>query len=71
LNQHLASDKLEELSNIKGNGEISAMSTTAAAPQQDRDERLASVLDALAKQQAAGQAIDYDALGKQHPDLID
>jgi serine/threonine protein kinase len=45
---------------------------TAAAPPADatRDDRLAIVLDALLKQQAAGQLIDYDAVARQHPDLV-
>src|ERR1051325_8195607 len=38
---------------------------------QNRDERLALVLDALAKQHAAGQIIDWDAIGREHPDLVD
>jgi serine/threonine protein kinase len=35
-----------------------------------RDDRLAIVLDALVKQQAAGTPIDYDAVGREHPDLV-
>jgi serine/threonine-protein kinase len=37
----------------------------------NRDDRLAIVLDALSKQQAAGTPIDWAALGAQHPDLVD
>src|ERR1700686_2567380 len=34
------------------------------------DDRLAIVLDGLLKQQAGGHAIDYDAVAKEHPDLV-
>src|SRR5437773_10137248 len=45
--------------------------TLAASPAgKTRDDRLAIVLDALLKQQAAGQPIDYDALAHEHPDLV-
>jgi hypothetical protein len=37
----------------------------------EREERLAAVLDALAARQQAGQAVDWAALGHEHPDLID
>ena len=36
-----------------------------------RDDRLAIVLDALLKQQVAGTPIDWAAVGRQHPDLVD
>ncbi len=46
--------------------------TLAASPtEKTRDDRLAIVLDALQKQQAAGKPIDFDALGREHPDLVD
>ncbi|MBI3823432.1 MAG: serine/threonine protein kinase [Planctomycetes bacterium] len=46
--------------------------TIAASPAATaRDDRLAIVLDALSKQQAAGQRIDFDAVGREHPDLVD
>ncbi len=45
--------------------------TLAASPAvHTRDDRLAIVLDGLLKQQAAGQPIDYDAVGREHPDLV-
>ena len=42
----------------------------AIATTQDRDERLALVLDALTKQHALGQPIDWDAVAGAHPDLV-
>jgi serine/threonine-protein kinase len=47
------------------------MTPTAPATEQDRDDRLAQVLDALLKQQAAGQPIDHAALKREYPDLAD
>ncbi|MBM3995264.1 MAG: serine/threonine protein kinase [Planctomycetes bacterium] len=47
------------------------MAHVAATADPSRDERLAVVLDALTKQQAAGTPIDLDAVGREHPDLID
>src|SRR5438552_4152852 len=45
--------------------------TLAASPADTtRDDRLAIALDALLKQQAAGQPIDYDAVAKDYPDLV-
>ena len=45
--------------------------TLAASPtDQTRDDRLAIVLDALSKQQAGGTPIDWDAVGREHPDLV-
>src|SRR5436305_984963 len=38
--------------------------------EKDRDERLAVVLDALLKEQGAGTPIDFAAVGRQHPDLV-
>src|SRR5882724_1885696 len=35
------------------------------------DERLAVLLDQVTRQQAQGQRPDLDALGREHPDLID
>jgi serine/threonine-protein kinase len=37
----------------------------------DRDERLAALLDDLARQQSQGQAPDLDATARRHPDLAD
>src|SRR5436190_17673567 len=37
----------------------------------DRDDRLAAVLDDLARQQRAGRPPDLDATAHQHPDLAD
>ena len=47
------------------------MTLAALPPEQTRDDRLAIVLDTLSKQQAAGKPIDFDALGREHPDLVD
>ena len=45
--------------------------TLAASPaDRTRDDRLAIVLDSLLKQQAAGRPIDYDAVARDHPDLV-
>src|SRR5438876_6923195 len=46
------------------------MTHAATSTEPTRDDRLAIVLDALLKQQAAGQSIDYDAVGREHPDLV-
>src|SRR5260221_5847099 len=42
-------------------------------PQTDpaRDERLAVALDELLRQQGQGQAIDFDNVAQQHPELAD
>ena len=46
--------------------------TLAASPaEKTRDDRLAIVLDALLKQQAAGASVDFADVGRQHPDLVD
>jgi serine/threonine protein kinase len=37
----------------------------------DRDERLAVVLDGVLAQRTPGQAVDFDALAQQHPDLVE
>lgn len=47
------------------------MASSAPVSEHDRDERLALVLDALAKQQAKGIRIDYDVVAREHPDLVD
>ena len=46
-------------------------STTMSTLALDREERLAAVLDVLAAQRQAGQAVDWVALRNEHPDLID
>ena len=46
------------------------MTPAATTTDPIRDDRLAIVLDVLLKQQAAGQSIDYDAVAKEHPDLV-
>src|SRR5882724_8917281 len=46
--------------------------TLAASPAgHTRDDRLAIILDTLLKQQAAGTPIDYEAVAKDHPDLVE
>ena len=47
------------------------MNLAAIPAETTRDDRLAIVLDAVLKQQAAGTPIDYDAVAQQHPDLVD
>lgn len=47
------------------------MSLTVPAVDPGRDDRLARVLETLLKEQASGRAIDFDAVGREHPDLID
>ena len=44
---------------------------TPHAPAQERDDRLVVVLDGLLKQQATGTPIDFEAVGRDHPDLVD
>jgi serine/threonine protein kinase len=46
------------------------MTIAATSTEPTRDDRLAIVLDALLKQQAAGQSINYDTVGREHPDLV-
>src|SRR5687767_8748829 len=40
-------------------------------PPADRDERLALLLDKTAQRQKAGEAVDWQALRQEHPDLAD
>jgi serine/threonine-protein kinase len=41
------------------------------SPMTDRDERLASLLDDLTRQQRDGGTPDFDPIARQHPDLAD
>jgi serine/threonine-protein kinase len=37
----------------------------------EHDERLANALDALLRQQGRGEGVDFEAVGRLHPDLVD
>src|SRR5262245_6675606 len=47
------------------------MNDLADLPTADRDERLARLLDQLGRDQQQGRPPDWDALARQHPDLVD
>ena len=47
------------------------MTPAATAADPNRDERHALVHEALSNQQAGGTPVDYDALAKEHPDLVE
>jgi serine/threonine-protein kinase len=47
------------------------MSLAVPLSEKNRDDRLAIVLDGVMKEQAAGRRVDFDAISKDHPDLVD